>query len=124
MTTSSFGLKRCHYVTADGAEHQLTPDPKSAEGRRARLEREHRSLSRWIGFFSVIMLIFGVGLSLLQIIEPISQIPPIAETIGSFESPIHLPLWLNIALGLGAVLGSMERALRLRYSWLLDGAAN
>ena len=35
---SAFGLKRCHYVTAEGAEYQLVPDPASAEGRRARLD--------------------------------------------------------------------------------------
>lgn len=41
VAMSAFGIKRCHYVTADGAEQQLVPDPKSAEGRRARLDREH-----------------------------------------------------------------------------------
>ncbi|MFP5072481.1 hypothetical protein ACLFMI_22795 [Pseudonocardia nantongensis] len=40
-----------------------------------------------------------------------------------FESPVQLPLWLNIALGVGAAVGSTERALRLRYSWL-DSAGN
>jgi hypothetical protein len=124
VATSAFGVKRCHYVAVDGAEHQLTPDPKSPEGRRARLEREHPSASRLIGFVSMIMLIVGVGLNLLQIIEPISRIPPIAENVGIFESPIHLPLWLNITLGLGAALASTERALRLRYHWLLDAGGN
>ncbi|GAA2805863.1 hypothetical protein [Saccharopolyspora taberi] len=121
---SSYGIKRCHYVTTVGAERQLAPDPKSAEGRRARLDREHPALSRSIGFFSVMMLLVGVGLNLLQIAEPVSRIPPIAESIGRFESPIHLPLWLNIALALGALLGSMERALRLRYNPLLDKLAH
>jgi hypothetical protein len=124
VATSEFGVKRCHYVTADGVEHQLTPDPASAEGRRARLERDHPALSRMIGLVSVIMLVVGVGLNLLQIIEPISRIPPIAESVGIFESPIHLPLWLNITLGLGAALASTERALRLRYHWLLDAGGN
>ncbi|MFP3813079.1 hypothetical protein SB660_18885, partial [Bacillus sp. SIMBA_005] len=43
---------------------------------------------------------------------------------GTFVSPIHLPLWLNIALGAGAALASMERGLRLRYHWMLDGLGN
>ncbi|PDP84968.1 hypothetical protein CQJ94_24865 [Glycomyces fuscus] len=124
VATSAFGLRRCHYVTADGAQRQLTPDPRSGEGRRARLDREHPALSRWIGVVSVLLLLLGVGLNLLQIIEPVSQIPPVQEAVGAFTSPVRLPLWLNIALGAGAALGSAERALRLRYSWLLDGTAN
>lgn len=122
VAISAFGLKRCHYVTTAGAEHQLIPDPKSAEGRRARVEREHPSLSRSISVLSVLMLIIGVGLNLLQLAEPISKIPPIAENVGTFESPIRLPIWLNFILAVGAILGSTERALRLRYS-VLDQAA-
>lgn len=112
-----FGVKRCHYVTAD-RELQLTPDPKSAEGRRARLDREHPALSRLLGVVSVLFLTVGVVLLVLQLAEPISAIPPIAESIGTFESPIHLPVWLNVGLGLGAVAASTERALRLTHSWL------
>lgn len=122
VAMSAYGIKRCHYVTTAGAERQLTPDPKSAEGRRARLDRKHPALSRSIGFLSVTMLLIGFGLNLLQLAEPVSRIPPIAESIGHFESPIHLPVWLNIALALAALLGSMERALRLRYNPLLDNA--
>lgn len=123
VAMSNFGMKRCHYVTVDGAEQQLVPDPKSAEGRRARLDHRHPGLSRGIGIVSVIMLLIGVGLLMLQLAEPISRIPPVAERFGPWESPIHLPLWLNIALGIGAAVGSMERALRLRFSWL-DSVGN
>ncbi|MGJ9425926.1 hypothetical protein ACHABX_08800 [Nesterenkonia halotolerans] len=124
VAMSSYGIKRCHYVTARGAERELTPDPKSAEGRRATLDRRHPVLSRLIGAFSVLLLLTGIGLNLLQIAEPISQIPPIAQSIGTFESPIHLPLWLNLTLGFGALLASMERALRMQYNPLLDKVGN
>ncbi|TQL91138.1 hypothetical protein [Pseudonocardia kunmingensis] len=124
VATTDFGVRRCHHVGVDGAERQLTPDPRSGEGRRARFERNHPAMSRLVGFVSVVVLIVGVGLNLLQLIEPISRIPPIAENIGVFESPVHLPIWLNIALGLGAALASTERALRLRYHWLLDAGGN
>ncbi|MFP5071102.1 hypothetical protein ACLFMI_15745 [Pseudonocardia nantongensis] len=124
VATTGVGVKRCHYAAADGTERQLIPDPKSAEGRRARLEREHPSVSRSIGVVSIVMLIVGVSLNLLQILEPVSRIPPIAGNLGVFVSPIHLPLWLNVALGLGAALASTERALRLRYHWLLDAGGN
>ncbi|MGW4798552.1 hypothetical protein ACWEPC_39655 [Nonomuraea sp. NPDC004297] len=49
---------------------------------------------------------------------------PIAENLGTFASPIHLPRWLNISLAFGAALASTERALRLRYHWLLDAGGN
>jgi hypothetical protein len=121
VAISAFGLKRCHYVTTAGAEHRLIPDPKSAEGRRARIERERPTLSRSISVLSVLMLLLGVGLNLLQLAGPISQIPPIAENVGTFESPVRLPIWLNVALAVGAILASTERALRLRHG-VLDQA--
>jgi hypothetical protein len=124
VAMSGVGMKRCHLVTDDGHERPLRPDAASAEGRRARLERNHPNVSRLIAFASVVMLSIGVVLLVLQVAEPISQIPPIAESIGSFTSPVALPLWLNIALGLGAAVGSIERSYRLRYHWLLDGAGN
>jgi hypothetical protein len=121
VAITAFGIKRCHYVTTAGVERQLIPDRKSAEGRRARVERDHPALSRSIGFLSALMLLIGVGLNLIQLAEPVSQIPPIAEGIGRFESPLHLPIWINFALAVGAVLASTERAFRLRYN-LLDQA--
>ncbi|MFJ5222556.1 hypothetical protein [Streptomyces sp. NPDC088400] len=120
---SAFGLKRCHYVTADGAEYQLVPDPDSAEGRRARLDRAHPALSRWIGFVSVIVLVIALALLISQLIEQLTQVPVVSQHIGTFTSPIHLPAWLNITMGVGTLVASTERALRLRYSRLLDGGA-
>lgn len=117
VAMSGFGIKRCHYVT-DRGEFQLTPDPRSAEGRRARLERNHPALSRYIGIASIALLVVGLALLLLQVAEPLSRIPPVAEAVGVFHSPVQLPTWLNIVLGVGAAVGSTERALRLRYSWL------
>lgn len=118
VAVSAFGVRRCHYTTPDGAEHQLTPDPRSAQGRRARLDREHPTLSRGIGFLSVVMLLAGLAATLLQVAGPISQIPPVAELVGTFVSPFHEPLWLTITLALGAVLAGIERALRLQHGWL------
>ena len=68
-------------------------------------------------------LLIGVGLNLLQAAQPISEIPAIAESLGTFESPLRLPVWLNVTLGVGAALGATERAMRMRYHWLLDGGA-
>lgn len=122
VAMSNYGIKRCHYCPSGGQPRQLTPDPASAEGRRARFGARHPGLSRTIGFVSVLLLLIGVGLNLLQLAGPLSQIPPVMERIGTFEPPVRLPVWLNISLGAGAVLASMERALRLRYSAFLDAA--
>lgn len=118
---SAFGLKRCHYVTAKGAEHQLTPDRDSAEGRRAHLDGKHPALSRLIGLFSSILLFVALALLFSQLIEPVTEIESIARSVGTFTSPVRLPGWANITIGLCAALASTERALRLRYHWLLDG---
>lgn len=121
VVTSIYGIRRCHYVTPDGTERQLVPDPASAEGRRARLERAHPALSRAIGIASVSVLLIALVFGVPQLIEQITQIPPIAQSIGTFTSPFHLAAWANISLLLATVAASTERALRLRYNWLLDG---
>jgi hypothetical protein len=124
VRASAFGLKRCHYVTAEGAEYPLVPDPASAEGRRARLDRSHPALSRGIGFLSRIVLVIGLVILILQLAEQVTRAPEgIAQYVGTFTSPIDLPAWGNAVIGLVTVAASTERALRLRYHWLLDGGA-
>ncbi|MEV8129073.1 hypothetical protein AB0P07_34370 [Streptomyces sp. NPDC085944] len=70
----------------------------------------------------MLLLVVGVGLNLVQLAELLSRVPPVVQRLGTFESPVHLPIWLNVALGLGAVPAGMERALRLRHFPLLDAA--
>lgn len=123
VRTSQVGLRRCHFVAHDGTERRLEPDPKSAEGRRMRFAHAHPRASGFIGAVSVLMLLIGAGLNMLQAAGPISEIPFLAEKFGPFESPVHLPVWLNLALGFGAVVGAMERAMGMRHHWLLDGGA-
>ena len=69
------------------SERQLIPDPASAEGRRARLERTNPGLSRAVGAASVSVLAVALVLAVPQIIEQITQLPPIAERIGTFTQP-------------------------------------
>lgn len=118
---SEFGLKRCHLVRPDGSERQLTPDPASAEGRRLRLDRRHPAASRAIGLASWAVLAVALVLGLPQLVETLSQVPPVAENLGTFDSPFSLPATANVALVVGSLLASTERALRLRNHWLLDG---
>ncbi len=118
VAITGFGLRRCHYVRADGTEHQLSPDPASAEGRRAWLHRQHPGFSRVIGLVSIALVVVGLCVEIPQIIEALSQIPLVADSIGTFTSPIRLPLHINLLIGLAAVIGSTERALRMRSSWI------
>ncbi|MGC9544401.1 hypothetical protein [Streptomyces sp. UG1] len=120
---SPFGLRRCHYVTHDGPEYQLVPDPHSAEGCRARLEREHPALGRAIGLLSLGVLFASLAVLIPQIAEQLTRAEGIAQYTGTFTSPIDLPKWGNTALGLATLTAGTERALRLRYSRLLDGGA-
>ncbi len=123
VATSNYGLKRCHYVREDGVTRQLSPEPASAEGRRARMEQNHSGLSKAIGALSILILLAALLLGLPQLVEQITHIPPIAERVGTFTSPIRLPGWVNITLTVAALLASIERALRLRNHWLLDGGS-
>ncbi|WP_248239959.1 hypothetical protein [Microbacterium kunmingense] len=117
------GLRRCHFVPDAGEERQLTPHPRSAEGLRARLHHRHPVLSRVIGVIATAIVLVGVCITVPQLVETISQVPAIAESVGTFTSPIHLPTTVNIMLTLAVILASTERALRLRSSWL-DELAN
>ncbi|MFI5808199.1 hypothetical protein [Streptomyces sp. NPDC051561] len=120
---SGFGLKRCHYVTDEGREVQLTPDPDSAEGRRARLDRAHPALSRALGLLSLGVLVAALVVLVPQLAEQLTKSEGIAQHTGTFTSPIDVPKWGNIAIGVATLAASTERALRLRHSLLLDGAA-
>jgi hypothetical protein len=118
VETTMFGVRRAHYVTTDGAETQLTPHPRSGEGRRANLHRQHPVLSRVIAVVATIIVIVGIAITLLQLAESLSNIPPIANSIGVFVSPIRLPFWANIGVILLIASASVERALRMRSSWI------
>lgn len=117
------GLRRCHFVPDAGEERQLTPHPRSAEGLRARLHHRHPVLSRVIGVIATAIVLVGVCITVPQLVETISQVPAIAESVGTFTFPIRLPTTVNILLTLAVILASTERALRLRSSWL-DELAN
>jgi hypothetical protein len=121
VVASGYGLKRCHFVGHDGPVRQLSPDPSSAEGWRARLHRRSPGASRALGGVSIAILVVALVLGVPQIVEQVSHIPWVADNVGTFVSPIRLPAWFNISLLIATLLASTERALRLRYNWLLDG---
>lgn len=122
VAASTFGVKRMHYVPQDGGpERQLTPDADSNEGYRARFAARHPLASRMIGVVSLVVLVVALLLGIPQLLEELTSIEDVADVVGTFSSPLHLPAWANTALIVAAALASFERALRLRHNWLLDG---
>lgn len=120
VATSTFGLKRMHYVSEDGVARQLTPHSGSGEGLRARFGSRYPTASRWLGIISLVILLIALILGVPQVVEVVSGLDIIADRFGTFTSPIHLPAQVNTTLTVAAILASIERALRLRYNWLLD----
>ena len=121
VSIGSYGLTRMHHVPAeDGPARMLRPHPRSAEGLRARFGRRHPGASRLLGALAIVVLLIGVVLMVPQAAELITSIPPVAEQVGTFTSPIQLPAWLNITVTVAGVLAAFERALTLRNHWLID----
>ncbi|MFF0257127.1 hypothetical protein ACFYPW_32120 [Micromonospora zamorensis] len=118
VAVGSFGLRRCHFVRTNGTAVPLVPHPASAEGRRAHLHHTRPGLSRVVGVVSTLLVLVGICVAVPQLVETISQAPPIADSLGTFDSPVRIPPAVNIAAGVAAVVGSTERALRLRSNWL------
>lgn len=120
VATTTYGVKRMHYVKENDTEQQLYPHPHSAEGLRMKLDFHFPRISKWIGVSAIIVLLLSFILGLPQLIELITQIPYISERWGTFESPITLPSWLNGTLVTLATLATIERAITLRNHWLID----
>jgi hypothetical protein len=124
VATSAFGLKRMHFVSDDGSEHTLRPHHRSKEGLRARFGQRFPRTSAVIGAVSLAILLTALAVSLLHGIEAVTRIPVVAEHVGTFTSPIHLPTWADITMGSAGFLSAVERALRLRYNRLLDSVTS
>lgn len=58
-----------------------------------------------------------------QLAQQITEVPAVAERVGSFTAPVRPPAWCNAVLTLVTLAAGTERALRVRYSRLLDGTA-
>ncbi|MCC2314999.1 hypothetical protein [Cellulomonas xiejunii] len=121
VASSGYGMRRIHHVRHDGSVRQLVPDPASAEGWRARLDRTHPALSRALALASASVLVVALVLGVPQVVEQLTAIPPVAQAVGAWTSPFRLSETANIALVVATIAASTERALRLRYSRILDG---
>jgi hypothetical protein len=124
VATSMAGVRRATYVAHDGTERRLEPDPRSTEGRRARFDERHHGTSALLGVLSLVVLLVALALAALQGAETLTAIPPVAERVGTFDSPVDLPGWANGVMIGAAVAAGVERASRMRYHWLIDSVAS
>ncbi|MFG2331055.1 hypothetical protein ACGFMM_15685 [Streptomyces sp. NPDC048604] len=82
----------------------------------------HPALSRAIGLLSLCVLAAALVVLVPQLAEQLTKPAGIAQRTGTFTSPIDVPAWGNIAIGVATLAAGAERALRLRLSHLLDSA--
>lgn len=116
---TTYGLTRMHYVT-ESDERILSPDPLSMEGLRLRFDKRYPRASNVIKYAAIIILLTSIALGFPQLLQLITSIPFIADKIGTFESPINLPEWLNSILFFAGIAAAFERAITLRNHWLID----
>ncbi|MFC3996780.1 hypothetical protein ACFOVU_12695 [Nocardiopsis sediminis] len=114
------GVRRVHLVLDGGREQRLAPVAGTLEDMRGGLHRRHPRLSRAIGWLAIAILVVDLTLTAPQALQMITEIPKIADSVGSFTSPIALPAWLNISLTLAAAAAAVERVLTLRSNRVLD----
>lgn len=120
VATSLYGLSRMRYAPEDAPARSLTPHRWSLEGWRARFGRRFPRTSAAVGILAILILLVGLVLGVPQIAEVITQIDLVAEHVGTFTSPISLPVWANATMLFAGILAAIERALTLRHHWLID----
>lgn len=117
VAVSSYGMRRAHLVTPEGRETQLAPAPGTLERRRADLHRTRPGLSHAISALSFLVLVAVIVIQLPQGAQWLG------ETTGwyDFASPWSLDGTANTVIVVAGFVALIERALRMRYSWWLDG---
>ncbi len=120
VAVGQYGVKRMHLVDDDGREQALRPHPRSAEGVRARFDRRYPRTSAAIGAVGLVVLLLGLVVALTLAAEQITRIEVVAAQVGTFTSPVPLPDCAKFALAAAGVLAAVDRALRLRSTWMAD----
>lgn len=120
VAVGQYGLKRMHHITADGRARVLRADPRSLEGRRVRFEQRFPRTSAVIGAAGLVVLLIGLAGTLSAVAEQITRVEVVAQHVGTFTSPIRLPVWATTVLAVAGALAAVDRALRLKSTWMAD----
>lgn len=118
VAVTQYGLKRMHHVSGDGRERVLRPHPRSQEGRRARFDRRFPLTSAAVGAVGLVVLLVGLAATFSVAAEQITRVDVVAAHLGTFTAPVQLPDWAKIALPAAGALAAVDRALRLRSTWM------
>lgn len=120
VAMSMLGMKRAHLVLPSH-DVQLQPARGTAEAWRADLHRDRRGLSTLLAVVSFTILLAALLLELPQLLETITHLELFAQVSDwRFDSPVQLSREVNTAVSVAGIVAGLERALRLRHSWLLD----
>jgi hypothetical protein len=122
VSIGPYGVRRVHLVDDDDDDgRRLDPVRGTLEDLRRRMHRDRPLLSRAIGWAAIAILAVNLVLAVPQALEFLTtRVDRIAELVGTFTSPVVLPLWLDVALVLAGVLAAVERVLTLRRHRVLD----
>lgn len=115
VQTSLYGMRQAD-LEVDGQLHQMRPVDGSAEAWRGNLERNHPLLHRILDITSWTILVIAL----------INLTPTLVnfgiDRWGWGITPIFsLPPALDTALTIAGILAGIDRALRFKYKWWLDG---
>ncbi|MBY4130140.1 hypothetical protein HQO83_17230 [Rhodococcus fascians] len=120
VVAGRYGMRKIHWIGADGSQRRLEPVQGTPEFWRARLARRHPRISRALSLCAVIVLTVNLVLLAPQALELITELPLWSDRYAPLHSPLDLPAWTNSALTVTAGLAAIERALTFRHHRLLD----
>lgn len=118
------GINSINYIPEKQATFSVYPDKRSIRGWRMWVHKRFPLFSAIIAKIAMVILLMSLVLSLPQLLESLSEIPWVAENIGTFKSPFTFSFWMNVLFGFAGSFALMERALMLRSHWLIDMEAN
>ncbi|TSB47772.1 hypothetical protein [Alkalicoccobacillus porphyridii] len=124
MENGGYGINRIHYETEKEGIYSIYPDKRSIRGGRLWIHKRFPKISSFIAVSAIVILLTSIVIGLPQLVETLSDIPWVAENIGTFESPIVMPSMINYAMIGAGMLAGVERTLMLRSHWLIDMETN
>ncbi|WP_344339231.1 hypothetical protein [Agrococcus versicolor] len=113
-------VRRARLVTPAGTV-RMDPEPGTAEHGRARLAERFPVASAVVAAVSLAVVLAAAVLELPQLVQTITHVEVVETWLGwSFDSPVRLPAWANVAVVVAAAAASAERGLRFRHIPGLD----
>jgi hypothetical protein len=108
-------VRRARLVTPAGRV-RMDPEPGTAEHARARFAQRFPVASGVVAAVSLVVVLAAAILELPQLVQTVTHVEVVERWIGwSFDAPVMLPAWANVAMLVAAAVASAERGLRFRH---------